>query len=179
MQCPESIWPRLPLPSLTSNDTMVCDNNSLHRSTGWQSPAFTWGFHKPLKLVRRIFLSPQRENGKLFQGHIANGQTAMSAQVLKIQSFSTTVFCLSRFCLPTVPSSEVRKLTLRGVWSPWELEKGGMSLKHCRMRTWIHLFVTRNFLNQRKEVFKKTLAKKISLLWLDDSSCLFISLCQT
>lgn len=59
-----------PLPSLTSSHTMLCDNNSLHWLSGWQSTALTFDFHEPQGLLR-IFLSP-KENEKPAQGHIAN-----------------------------------------------------------------------------------------------------------
>lgn len=54
--------------------------------------------------------------------------------------------------------------SVRGV-DALRAREGKMFLKHCRVRTWIHLFVMRFFffLNQRKGVFKKkALAEKIS-----------------
>lgn len=62
---------------------------------------------------------------------------------------------------------------------PEELERGDI-VKALQNEGMISLVCYEVFLNQRKWVFKKkTLAKKISLLWLSDISCLFISLCQS
>lgn len=55
--------------------------------------ALSCDFCKLLRWVRRLFLSPQREQ-KLSQSHIANGNTGLSTQDLEVHSFSSSLLSL-------------------------------------------------------------------------------------